>query len=77
MRSKKQHREMVKREDTWAEAADIAPRLLWRIAYLVFVFSISSLAATCCYMLFFQGKTFTLPTVPTSTPNSNAVKSEY
>ena len=32
MRSKKPRRAMD-REDTWAQAAEIAPRLFWRIAY--------------------------------------------
>jgi len=77
MRPNKQRRAMVRREDTWAEAADVLPRLFKRIAFIAVVASVCFLAATCCYMLFFQGKTFTLPTVPTATPTSNAVKTEY
>jgi len=75
MRPNKQRRAMVRREDTWAEAADVLPRLFKRIAFVVAVASVCFMAAGFCYVMFFQGKTFTLPTVPTST--SNAVKSEY
>ena len=77
MRPKKQRRVMVQREDTWTEAADVLPRLFKRIAYNIGVASICVMAAGFCYVVFFQGKTFTLPTVPTSNPSSHAVKTEY
>ena len=65
------------REDTWAQAVELAPRLIWRIIIIIFITVVCSSCLGFFYMLFFQGKTFTLPTVPTSTPNSNVVKSEY
>ena len=76
MRSKKPRRAMD-REDTWAQTADIAPRLLWRIVYNVAIASVCLMAVAFIYVVFFQGRTFTLPTVPTATSTSNAVKTEY
>ena len=76
MRSKKPRRAMD-REDTWAQAVELAPRLIWRIVIIIFITVVCSSCLGFFYVVFFQGRTFTLPTVPTATSTSNAVKTEY
>ena len=68
---------MVRREDTWTQAADVLPRLCVRIFWIIIITTVVGGAVGFLYILFFQGKSFTFPMIPTSTPNSNAVKTEY
>ena len=79
MRSKKPRR-VMDREDTWAQVADVAPRACMRIVWYIIIITSAFCVSVVFYKAFVEGKSlqYSFPTVPLgSTPNSNAVKSEY